>query len=105
VFFAAALMVALGTLFSSFWILVLNSWMQTPVGYELVDGRIVPTDWLAILFNPSFPYRFLHTVVAVYLTTAHRSASRRGLRQGGSRPSPDTRDGGGPATCWSPGNC
>ena len=70
VFFAAALMVALGTLFSSFWILVLNSWMQTPVGYELVDGRFVPTDWLAILWNPSFPYRFLHTVVAVYLTTA-----------------------------------
>jgi cytochrome d ubiquinol oxidase subunit I len=68
--FAAALMVALGTLFSSFWILVLNSWMQTPVGYELVDGRFVPTDWLAILWNPSFPYRFLHTVVAVYLTTA-----------------------------------
>jgi cytochrome d ubiquinol oxidase subunit I len=69
-YFAAALMVALGTLFSSFWILVLNSWMQTPVGYELVDGRFVPTDWLAILWNPSFPYRFLHTVVAVYLTTA-----------------------------------
>jgi cytochrome d ubiquinol oxidase subunit I len=69
-YFAAALMVALGTLFSSFWILVLNSWMQTPVGYELVDGRFVPTDWLAILWNPSFPYRFLHTVIAVYLTTA-----------------------------------
>jgi cytochrome d ubiquinol oxidase subunit I len=68
--FGAALMVALGTLFSSYWILVLNSWMQTPVGYALVDGRFVPTDWLAILFNPSFPYRFLHTVVAVYLTTA-----------------------------------
>jgi cytochrome d ubiquinol oxidase subunit I len=70
VYFGAALMVALGTLFSSFWILVLNSWMQTPVGYELVDGRFVPTDWLAILWNPSFPYRFVHTVIAVYLTTA-----------------------------------
>jgi cytochrome d ubiquinol oxidase subunit I len=68
--FASAIMVALGTLFSSFWILVLNSWMQTPTGFEIVDGRFVPTDWLAILWNPSFPYRFAHTVVAVYLTTA-----------------------------------
>ncbi len=68
--FVAALMVALGTLFSTFWILVVNSWMQTPTGFEIVAGRFVPTDWLAVLFNPSFPYRFLHTVVAVYLTTA-----------------------------------
>jgi cytochrome d ubiquinol oxidase subunit I len=68
--FVAALMVALGTLFSTFWILIVNSWMQTPTGFEIVDGRFVPTDWLAVMFNPSFPYRFLHTVVAVYLTTA-----------------------------------
>ena len=68
--FRAAFMVAVGTLFSTFWILVLNSWMQTPVGFKIVDGRFMPTDWLAILFNPSFPFRFLHTVVAVYLTTA-----------------------------------
>jgi len=68
--FVAALMVAIGTLFSTFWILVLNSWMQTPTGFEIVDGRFVPTEWLAIMFNPSFPYRFMHTVVAVYLTTA-----------------------------------
>jgi cytochrome d ubiquinol oxidase subunit I len=68
--FAAAAMVALGTLFSTFWILVLNSWMQTPTGFELVDGRFVPTSWLAVIWNPSFPYRFAHTVVAVYLTTA-----------------------------------
>ncbi len=68
--FASALMVALGTLFSTFWILVVNSWMQTPAGAELVDGRFVPTDWMAVVFNPSFPYRFLHTVVAVFLTTA-----------------------------------
>ena len=68
--FVAALMVAIGTLFSTFWILVLNSWMQTPVGFKIVDGRFMPTEWLAILFNPSFPYRFLHTVIAVYLTTA-----------------------------------
>jgi cytochrome d ubiquinol oxidase subunit I len=68
--FAAASMVALGTLFSAFWILAANSWMQTPAGFEVVDGRFVPTDWLAVIFNPSFPYRFAHTVTAVYLTTA-----------------------------------
>jgi cytochrome d ubiquinol oxidase subunit I len=68
--FVSALMVAIGTLVSTFWILVANSWMQTPVGFRIVDGRFLPTDWLAILLNPSFPYRFVHTVIAVYLTTA-----------------------------------
>jgi cytochrome d ubiquinol oxidase subunit I len=68
--FFAAVMVAAGTLFSSFWILAANSWMQTPVGHEVVDGRYVPADWLAIIFNPSFPYRLTHTVTAFYLTTA-----------------------------------
>jgi cytochrome d ubiquinol oxidase subunit I len=68
--FASAVIVALGTLFSSFWILAANSWMHTPAGFELVDGRFVPKDWIAVIFNPSFPYRFTHTVVAVYLTTA-----------------------------------
>jgi cytochrome bd ubiquinol oxidase subunit I len=67
--FIAALMVALGTLFSTFWILATNSWMQTPAGYEIVNGRFLPKDWLQIIFNPSFPYRFSHTVVAVYITT------------------------------------
>jgi cytochrome d ubiquinol oxidase subunit I len=67
--FAAALMVAGGTLFSSFWILATNSWMQTPAGHELVDGRFLPKDWMLIIFNPSFPYRLLHTVVAFYVTT------------------------------------
>jgi cytochrome d ubiquinol oxidase subunit I len=62
-------MVALGTLFSSFWILAANSWMQTPAGYELIDGRFVPRDWLEIIFNPSFPYRLGHTVVGFYVTT------------------------------------
>lgn len=70
VHFFAALMVAIGTLFSAFWILAANSWMHTPAGFEIVDGRFVPTDWLAVIFNPSFPYRLLHTVTAVYLTTA-----------------------------------
>src|SRR3954451_2342504 len=61
--FVAALMVAFGTLLSSFWILAANSWMQTPAGYDLVDGRFFPRDWTAIIFNPSFPYRLFHTVV------------------------------------------
>ena len=43
--------------------------MQTPAGYEIVDGRFFPADWLAIIFNPSFPYRLAHTVVAFYITT------------------------------------
>lgn len=70
VHFASAVIVALGTLFSAFWILAANSWMQTPVGFELVDGRFVPINWVQVIFNPSFPYRLAHTVVAVYLTTA-----------------------------------
>jgi cytochrome bd ubiquinol oxidase subunit I len=67
--FAAALMVAIGTLFSSFWILAANSWMQTPVGYEILDGRFVPRDWIEIIFSPSFPYRLAHTVTGFYVTT------------------------------------
>src|SRR6185312_1735906 len=67
--FVAALMVAGGTLFSAFWILSANSWMQTPAGYELIDGRFFPQDWAAIIFNPSFPYRLAHTLVAFYITT------------------------------------
>jgi cytochrome d ubiquinol oxidase subunit I len=67
--FCAALMVAFGTLLSSFWILATNSWMQTPAGYRLVDGRFFPVDWMAIIFNPSFPYRLAHTVDAFYVTT------------------------------------
>src|SRR5262244_3896520 len=67
--FVAALMVALGTLFSSFWILAANSWMQTPDGYEIVNGQFVPTDWLAVIFSPSFPYRLAHVVVGFFVTT------------------------------------
>ncbi len=67
--FFAALMVAAGTLFSSFWILAANSWMQTPAGYQIIDGRFFPKDWLHIVFSPSFPYRLSHTVVGFYVTT------------------------------------
>ncbi|HET7850622.1 MAG TPA: cytochrome ubiquinol oxidase subunit I [Pseudolabrys sp.] len=68
--FFAAIMVAFGTLLSSFWILSTNSWMQTPQGYKIVNGRFEPVDWFAIIFNPSFPYRLAHNVTAFYITTA-----------------------------------
>lgn len=68
--FATAI-VALGTLMSATWILSVNSWMQTPVGYSINEvGQFVPEDWWAIVFNPSFPYRLLHMVLAAFLTTA-----------------------------------
>jgi cytochrome bd ubiquinol oxidase subunit I len=65
----AAITVAGGTLFSSFWILAANSWMHTPAGFEIVDGRYIPSDWWAVVFNPSFPYRLAHTVNAFFVTT------------------------------------
>ena len=69
--FCATLAVAIGTLFSAFWILVVNSWMQTPAGFSVNNvGQFVPENWLHIIFNPSFPYRFLHMTIAAYLTTA-----------------------------------
>jgi cytochrome d ubiquinol oxidase subunit I len=70
--FAATCLVATGTFISAFWILSANSWMQTPTGYEISStGQFVPgDDWSAIIFNPSFPYRLIHTVIAAYLTTA-----------------------------------
>lgn len=69
--FAATCIVAGGTLVSAFWILSANSWMQTPQGYEfLADGRLSPTNWIDIIFNPSFPYRLVHMVLAAYLSTA-----------------------------------
>jgi cytochrome d ubiquinol oxidase subunit I len=66
----AAAMVASGTLFSTFWILAANSWMQTPAGYEIVDGRYFAKDWIEVIFSPSFIYRLAHTVTALYITTA-----------------------------------
>ena len=93
--FLSTCMVALGTLFSTFWILAANSWMQTPQGHEAVDGMFVPVDWLAIIFNPSFPYRLAHMVLAAFITTCfviggvsawylrrgvHEEAGRTGLK-------------------------
>jgi cytochrome d ubiquinol oxidase subunit I len=69
--FLATLMVAIGTLISAFWILSANSWMQTPTGYAINDaGQFIAADWWKVIFNPSFPYRLVHMVLAAYLTTA-----------------------------------
>lgn len=69
--FMATLMVAIGTLFSAFWILSVNSWMHTPTGFAVNDvGQYVAVDWFEVVFNPSFPYRLAHMVLAAYLTTA-----------------------------------
>lgn len=68
--FFATCMVALGTLMSTFWILASNSWMQTPQGFEIVNNQVVPVDWLAVIFNPSFPYRLAHMGVAAFLASA-----------------------------------
>jgi cytochrome d ubiquinol oxidase subunit I len=68
--FFSTLMVATGTLISATWILASNSWMQTPQGFDVIGGRVVPVDWLKVIFNPSFPYRLAHMTVAAYLATA-----------------------------------
>ncbi|WJR78902.1 cytochrome ubiquinol oxidase subunit I [Bradyrhizobium sp. NP1] len=69
--FLATLMVAIGTLISAFWILSANSWMQTPAGYAVnAEGQFIAADWWKVIFNPSFPYRLVHMVLAAYLTTA-----------------------------------
>jgi cytochrome d ubiquinol oxidase subunit I len=69
--FVATLMVAIGTLISAFWILSANSWMQTPTGHAMnAEGQFIAVDWFKVIFNPSFPYRLVHMVLAAYLTTA-----------------------------------
>ncbi len=69
VYFAATATVAIGTLLSSFWILAANSWMQTPAGTEFVDGHFVVVSWWDTIFNPSFPYRISHMLMASFVTT------------------------------------
>ncbi|MGC0119538.1 cytochrome ubiquinol oxidase subunit I [Pseudoalteromonas piscicida] len=66
----ATFIVAIGTTLSAFWILSLNSWMQTPTGFELRDGIVYPTDWFEVIFNPSFGYRFFHMLLASALTAS-----------------------------------
>lgn len=68
--FFATIMVAVGTLVSSFWILASNSWMHTPQGHEIINGVVVPVDWLAVIFNPSLPYRLAHMTMAAFISTA-----------------------------------
>jgi cytochrome d ubiquinol oxidase subunit I len=68
--FAATVLVAVGTLMSAFWILSANSWMQTPAAYLIENGRFIPESWLGVIFNPSFPYRLVHMVLAAFLTTS-----------------------------------
>jgi cytochrome d ubiquinol oxidase subunit I len=66
----SAILVAIGTSLSAFWILAANSWMHTPTGHEIRDGIAYPVDWWAVIFNPSFPYRFAHMFTAAFLTTS-----------------------------------
>ena len=76
----ATVLVAFGTTMSAFWILVLNSWMHTPVGFEMRDGVAHATDWLAIVFNPSMPYRLAHMLLASGLTVAFLIAGLSAFR-------------------------
>ena len=94
--FLATVLVALGTTNSAFWILSANSWMHTPAGVEWIDGRIVPLDWWAVVFNPSFPYRLAHMLLASLVTSSlvvsaysllrrrDLAFARQGLRLGAS---------------------
>ncbi len=68
--FTATVLVAVGTLMSAFWILSANSWMQTPAAYLIENGRFIPESWVGVIFNPSFPYRLVHMVLAAFLTTS-----------------------------------
>lgn len=76
----ATFLVAFGTTLSAFWIIVLNSWMHTPAGFEMREGVAFATDWMAIIFNPSMPYRLVHTLIASGLTTAFLLAGLSSLR-------------------------
>ncbi|WP_300038739.1 cytochrome ubiquinol oxidase subunit I [uncultured Roseobacter sp.] len=76
----ATFLVAFGTTMSAFWILVLNSWMHTPAGFEMRDGVAFATDWWAIIFNPSMPYRLVHMLLASGLTVAFLVAGISALR-------------------------
>jgi cytochrome d ubiquinol oxidase subunit I len=68
--FGATVLVAIGTLISTFWILASNSWMQTPQGFVVSNGHVVPVDWFKIIFNPSFPYRLAHMSIAAFIVAA-----------------------------------
>jgi cytochrome d ubiquinol oxidase subunit I len=84
----SAILVAVGTLFSAFWILSANSWMQYPTGHVMENGIALPGDWIEIVFSPTFPVRFFHMVFAAYITTAFVviATGARYLLQGIHRP-------------------
>ena len=86
----ATILVAFGTTMSAFWIIALNSWMQTPTGFEMRDGKAFPLDWLAIIFNPSMPYRLAHMLIASGLTAAFLIAGLSAYRllKGDHKPAP-----------------
>ena len=86
----ATFLVAFGTTMSAFWIIALNSWMQTPVGFEMRDGKAFPLDWWAIIFNPSMPYRLSHMLIASGLTAAFLIAGLSAYRllKGDHKPAP-----------------
>ena len=86
----STLLVAFGTTLSAFWILALNSWMQTPAGFEMRDGVAYPLDWMQIIFNPSFTYRMIHMTLASFLTAAFLVAgiSAFRLRHGDGKQAP-----------------
>ena len=92
----ATFFVAFGTTLSAFWILALNSWMQTPAGHEIIDGEFHVKSWVEVIFNPSFPYRLTHMLLASALTCAFllaglsawqllRGAAQRSAPQGAAR--------------------
>jgi cytochrome d ubiquinol oxidase subunit I len=76
----ATFLVAFGTTLSAFWILALNSWMQTPAGHEMRDGVAHAVSWVAVIFNPSFPYRLIHMLLASGLTVSFLIAGLSALR-------------------------
>ncbi len=87
----ATVLVAVGTTLSAFWILALNSWMHTPAGFEMRDGVAHATNWLEIIFNPSFPYRLSHTMIASFLTVAFLVAGLSAYRELRGDSTPATR--------------
>ena len=86
----ATFLVAFGTTMSAFWIIALNSWMQTPTGFEMRDGKAFPLDWMEIIFNPSMPYRLSHMLVASGLTATFLIAGLSAYRmlKGDHKPAP-----------------
>lgn len=89
--FFSTVMVAVGTLVSSFWILASNSWMQTPQGFKIDHGQVIPMDWLKIIFNPSFPYRLVHMSIAAFVATAFFVGASAAWHLLGGRDNPAVR--------------